>query len=192
MPPENGIETNSGEAHSRPSLRSLFVPFTLNWLVVLYAVLALAIGWAYASLRIQTDYRQTLDMERNRLRGVAAALQAGTQAMINDGVGAAIAGANAVMSRTGDIEDATSAQRSAMLGEMLTGGEYVRSLFLYTPGRFARTTREGKRETATQLPEWLTLPRSTLNGATWVGKPIVLPGSDGAQVIPDRTPHRDG
>ncbi len=178
------------------SLLSLFVPLTLNWLVVLYAMLALAIGWSYASLRIQTDYRQTLDMERSRLRGVAAALQAGSQAMINDGVGAAIAGANAVMIRTGDIDDSTSAQRSAMLGEMLTGGEYVQSLFLYTPGRFARTSRGGQRETATQPPAWLTLPRSTLNGATWVGKPIVEPGSSGSQVIPVArhimTAERDG
>ncbi len=178
----------SAAAKHRPGLHrtllSLFVPLTLNWLVVLYAALALAIGWSYASLRIQTDYRQTLDIERGRLRGVAAALQAGTQAMINDGVGAAIAGANAVMSRTGDIDDASSAQRSAMLGEMLTGGEYVESLFLYTPGRFARTSRDGQRQTSNQPPEWLQLPPSTLNGATWVGKPIAAPGSGDHDVIP--------
>ncbi len=143
----------------------MFLPVTLSWLVVLYAVLALAIGWSYASLRIQTDYRQTLDMERNRLRGVAAALQAGVQAMINDGVGAAISGANVLTTRPGDFDDATSVQRSAMLGEMFTGGEYVRSLFLYTPGRFALTNQDGKRETATQRPEWLTLPRSKISTA---------------------------
>lgn len=192
--------TASTAATRRPglhrSLLNLLLPFTLNWLVVLYAVLALAIGWSYASLRIQSDYRQTLDMERSRLRGVAAAMQAGAQAMINDGLGAAIGGANAVMSRTGDIGDASSAQRSAMLGEMLTGGEYVQSLFLYTPGRFARTSRDGQREIANTPPHWLTLPRSTLNGATWVGKPIVVPGTDGNEVIPIArhlmTANRDG
>jgi len=155
-----------------------------NWLLMLYAVLGLAIGWAYASLRIQTDYDQTLAMERSRLRGAAAVLQTSTEAMMNDAVGAAVAGVNAVMTGGGDIDPVTPAQRSSVLGKMLTGGDYVRSLFLYSPGHYSRTGRDGESETAAERPGWLTLPRSTLNGATWVGKPTPDPDRPGDVVIP--------
>jgi signal transduction histidine kinase len=160
------------------------VDLRLNWLLLLYALLALAIGWAYASLRIQTDYDQTLDMERSRLRGSAAFLQTSLEAMMNDAVGAAVAGVNAVMTGAGDIDPATPDERSSALGKMLTGGDYVRSLFLYSPGHYARTGREGARETLSERPDWLTLPRSNLNGATWVGKPIPDPDRPGELVIP--------
>jgi signal transduction histidine kinase len=147
-------------------------------------VLALAIAWAYASLRIDSDYRQTLEMERNRLRSVAAALEAGTQAMINDGVGAALAGANAVMSSSGDMDLVSGDRRSAALAKMFTGGEYVRSLFLYSPARFARADRDGTQEASGVAPPWLQLPRTALTGVTWVGKPIADPEAPGGIVIP--------
>jgi signal transduction histidine kinase len=168
----------------------------VDWPIVLYAALALAAGWAYASLRIQSDHHLTLDLERNQLRSVTAALQAGTQAMLNDGIGAAIAGANAVMTSHGDMDSASAEDRAEALSKMLTGGAYVRSLFLYSPARFARAGRDGVRETADAPPGWLQLPRSSLNGSTWVGKPIPDPDMSGQMVFPVArhiiTPERDG
>jgi signal transduction histidine kinase len=177
------LESGAREPARGPWVGLLF-PLTVNWLVIIYAVLALAAGWAYASLRIQTDYRQTLEMERNRLRGVAATLESSTQAMINDGVGAAAAGANAVMTSRGDLDSASGDERSAALAKMLTGGEYVRSLFLYSAGRFASAGRDGTQTASGVPPPWLQLPRSSLNGATWVGKPTEEPAGSGAMVIP--------
>lgn len=172
------------------------IDLRLNWLLLLYAALALAIGWAYASLRIQTDYDQTLDAERSRLRGVAAGLQTSTEAMMNDAVGAAVAVVNSAMTGSGDLDSATPEQRPNALSRMLTGGDYVRSLFVYSPGHFARTGRDGERETRTERPDWLTLPRSNLNGATWVGRPLADPDRAGALVIPVArhivTANRDG
>ena len=172
------------------------LPLPVNWLIVAYAALALIVGWAYASLRIQSDRHLTLDLERNRLRTVTAALQGGTQAMLNDGIGAAMAGANAVMTSHGNMESASADDRAETLSNMLTGGEYVRSLFLYSPGRFARAGREGVRATAGEPPPWLQLPRSALNGPTWVGKPVRDPDLSGDWVIPIArhiiTPDRDG
>ena len=168
----------------------------IDWPIVLYAALALAAGWAYASLRIQSDHHMTLDLERAQLRSVTAALQAGTQAMLNDGIGAAIAGANAVMTSHGDMDSASAEDRAETLSKMLTGGAYTRSLFLYSPARFARAGRDGVRETADAPPAWLQLPRSSLNGSTWVGKPIPDPDMSGQMVFPVArhiiTPERDG
>lgn len=173
-----------------------FRPLTVNGLLAIYAVLALAVGWAYASLRIDSDYRQTLEMERNRLRSVAAALETGTQAMINDGVGAAIGAANALMGPGGDMDRVSGDRRSAQLAKMLTGGDYVRGLFLYGPGRFARAGRDGTQESSGVAPPWLQLPRTTLTGVTWVGKPVQDPEARGGIVIPIArhivTPDRDG
>ena len=180
----------------RHTLARPFLSPAIDWPIVLYAALALAAGWAYASLRIQSDHHLTLDLERNQLRSVTAALQAGTQAMLNDGIGAAIAGANAVMTGHGDMDSASAEDRAEVLSKMLTGGAYVRSLFLYSPARFARAGRDGVRETADAPPAWLQLPRSALNGATWVGKPIPDPDMSGQMVFPVArhiiTPERDG
>src|SRR4029079_13737074 len=95
---------------------------SIDWPIVLYAALALAAGWAYASLRIQSDHHLTLDLERNQLRSVTAALQAGTQAMLNDGLGASVAGANAVMTSHGDMDSASAEDRADALSKMLNGG----------------------------------------------------------------------
>jgi signal transduction histidine kinase len=173
-----------------------FLSATVDWPIIFYAVLALAAGWAYASLRIQSDHHLTLDLERNQLRSVTAALQAGTQAMLNDGLGAAVAGANAVMTSHGDMDSASADDRAEALSKMLNGGAYVRSLFLYSPQRFARAGRDGVREVGDAQPRWLRLPRSSLNGATWVGKPFADPDLSGQMVFPVArhiiTPERDG
>lgn len=84
--------------HTSQGLMRLGYPPVLNWMLLAYAVVAVAIGWAFAASRSHADFERTLEGERSRLRGVAAALQAGTLAMLNDGVGAAVAGANELQS----------------------------------------------------------------------------------------------
>ena len=195
VPLGNSVRMSRRE-RMRRSLASTLLSRGVDWPIVFYAVLALVAGWAYASLRIQSDHHLTLDLERNQLRSVTAALQAGTQAMLNDGIGAAIAGANAVMTSHGDMDSASAEDRAEALSRMLTGGAYVRSVFLYSPARFARAGRDGARETGDAQPSWLQLPRSSLNGATWVGKPFLDPDLSGQMVFPVArhiiTPERDG
>ncbi len=72
--------------------------------------------------------------------------------MLNDGIGAAIAGANAVMTSHGDMDSASAEDRADALARALTGGAYVRSVFLYSPARFARAGRDGAREIGTAQP----------------------------------------
>jgi PAS domain S-box-containing protein len=146
-----------------------------------YALIAVTIGWAYVASRIHSDYLQTLESERNRLRGVGATLWSATLAMLNDGVGAAVAGANELQ-LAGGIKAASSANLTTTLQKQLTGGDYVRFLFLADKGRFALASRQRSTDSA-QAPEWLTID-SAAPGNSWVGRPIADPERPGKLVVP--------
>ena len=101
-------------------------PSALTWVVLVYATVAVSIGWAYAISRIHADYVQTMEFERNRLRDVTVALQSATLAMLNDWVGSAVAGANELQS-IGGIQRATSNQllgtlKKQLVREVLSSG----------------------------------------------------------------------
>jgi PAS domain S-box-containing protein len=165
-----------------PGFRRLVYPPALNWILLAYAVVAVAIGWAYAASRSHADYEQTLEGARNRLRSVAAALQAGTSAMLNDGVGAAAAGANELQSAGGLIR-ASRAEIIATLQKHLTGGDYVRFLFLTDGTRFALASRNAA-SGGSSVPAWLTVSAVPGSKNTWVGAPIADPERPGDLVIP--------
>jgi PAS domain S-box-containing protein len=162
-------------------LRPVYPP-GLNWILLAYAVVAVAIGCAYAASRSHADYEQTLEAERNRLRGVTAALRAGTLAMLNEGVGAAVAGANELQSEGGLIR-ASRSEIIKTLQKQLTGGDYVRFLFLTDGERFAMAGRDGP-SAGQWAPAWLTVSRVKGSGNTWVGPPIADPERPADLVIP--------
>jgi PAS domain S-box-containing protein len=153
----------------------------LNWALLAYAALSIGIGWAYVISRVHADYEQTLTMERNRLRGVSAALEASTLAMINDGVGAAVAGANELQAAEGLIL-ANRAEIVSTLRKQLTGGGYVRYLFLTDGEHFALAGREGA-SGGRLPPAWLS-SRAPPSKDTWVGAPIEDPERPDRLVIP--------
>ena len=168
--------------HDSRGLLRLGASLVLNWVLLSYAAVVIGIAWAYTGSRIHGDYEQTLDAERTRLLGVNAALQAGTLAMLNDGVGEAVAGANELQSGGGLIL-ASRAEIIATLRKQLAGGSYVRSLFLTDGERFALTSREG-RFGGPPMPPWLRVSGAPPSSATWVGPPIADPDRPGAFVIP--------
>ena len=180
MPLKESGDVLAPRRASSGALRLIFPP-ALNWALLAYAVVAIAIGWAYVASRIHSDYVQTLEAERNRLRGVDATLQSAALAMLNGGVGAAVAGANALRS-IGGMARASSAELSSTLQEQLTVGGYVRFLFLADIGRFALASRESASDSRT-APDWLTT-NSAGPSNSWVGKPMVDPERPGALVIP--------
>ena len=176
VPAQPFLERISGPA------RFLFRP-TLGWMLFVYAALVLASGWAYSALRIRTDREQTLQTERNRLREVTAALEAGTLAMLSDGVGSAVAGANEIES-SGGLRVAPASSVAATLSKVLTGGNYVRSIFLAEPARFVRAGRGGEFESLAAPPPWFTGLRRPAAAEAWVGTPIPDPDRPGAVVVP--------
>lgn len=177
--------TRSGDAPSQRRanvgpLRLIF-PAALNWVLLAYAVIAVGVGWAYVAARIHADYVQTLEVQRNQLRGVGATLRSATLAMLNDGVGAAVAGANELQS-LGGIARASSSDLTSTLQKQLTGGDYVRFLFVADVERFALASREHASESR-QIPDWLTTDQVGMS-ETWVGRPIDDPERPGQLLIP--------
>ncbi len=181
MPFRKSVAGRSKDRENRGLVRLVY-PLSLNWILLAYAVVAVAIGWAYAASRSHADYEQTLEAERNKLRGVTAALQSGTSAMLNGGVGAAVAGANELQSEGGLIR-ASRAQIIATLQKQLTAGNYVRFLFLTDGTRFALASRDGA-SGGLLAPAWLTVAGVPGSNTAWVGSPIADPERPDDLVIP--------
>jgi PAS domain S-box-containing protein len=175
-------KTMDAASGDTPGLLRLGTLPALNWVLLAYAAVVIGIGWAYTSSRIHEDYEQTMDDERTRLRGVTAAVEAGTLAMLDDGVGEAVAGANELQADGGLIL-ASRAEIIATLRKQLAGGSYVHSLFLTDGVHFALTSREGQFG-GPRMPQWLTVFETPLSSAAWVGSPIADPDHPDALVIP--------
>jgi two-component system NarL family sensor kinase len=163
-------------------LLRLGYPSAINWALLTYAVFAVALGWAFVVSRIHADYEQTLMAERNRLRAVATALQDGMSAMLNDGVGAAVASANELQAGAGLI-NASREEIVSTLQKQLTGGAYVRFIFLTDHDRFALASRDGA-VPGTVTPSWLMVASLPPSASTWVGRPIADPEHPTSLVIP--------
>ncbi len=181
MPFRKSVAGRSKDRENRGLVRLVY-PLSLNWILLAYAVVAVGIGWAYAASRSHADYEQTLEAERNKLRGVTAALQSGTSAMLNGGVGAAVAGANELQSEGGLIR-ASRAQIIETLQKQLTAGNYVRFLFLTDGTRFALASRDGA-SGGLLVPAWLTVAGVPGSKTAWVGSPIADPERPDDLVIP--------
>jgi two-component system sensor histidine kinase UhpB len=140
--------------------------------IILFATIVLAIGWSYGLWRIQNDRAITLQASHEQLATLSRGLASQLKAMVNDGVGAARAGANAIQNIPGQADPA------GILGDMLTGGEYVRALFIATPDHLiiANASGEGFAE---DNATWLATLRNTTD-SIWVG-PISL-GADGLKL----------
>jgi PAS domain S-box-containing protein len=170
--------------HRAPARRGLVRPglsSTANWALLAYAMLAVAIGGAYAALWIRADYERTREAALGRLGNVTAALQSATAAMLNDGVGAAVAAANEA--RANSMEDPRS--RSALAAKLqgyLKGGDYVRAVFLCDGAHLELASRHRVADSA--IPAWLTAPSSQAGVANWIGAPMPDPEDSRRRVIP--------
>lgn len=141
--------------------------------IVLFAVGIMAIAYAIALWRVTQDRRVTLAASRQELSVFASALGNQIEAMLADGVGAAIAGAGAMRAMP------PGADPGQMLREMLTGGDYVRALFVIQDGRTSITSRLGEEHDETTLPPATTLEQA--RRGVWFGD---VREQQGALVLP--------
>lgn len=155
----------------------------LHGIVIAYSLLLLIAAWSYALHAIDSDFKLTIATSRDRLRGQSASRNAQLEAMMGDGVGAAVAAANELGGQRG-LAGATPAQVAQALGHMLTGGPYVRALVLADSTRFELLARSGRRESLTQVPSWLTPVLSQSGAANWAGPPIDDPERPGKHLVP--------
>jgi hypothetical protein len=171
-----------GQLASRKDAARHLLPATVNWTLFAYAfVLCLGI-WGLAFQRIQSDYAATLLTEREHLRSVSGTLEAQVEAMLADGVGAALAAVNELEYRADGGAGGT--QSADTLSHMLTGGAYVRSLFLANSQRFVRVGRTSAPDTEAVLPAWLQPVSSRKSDDAWVGAPMPDPENPAERVVP--------
>jgi PAS domain S-box-containing protein len=159
---------------------SRLLPAVVNWTVIAYALVLCVVVWGFAVQRIESDHRATLQAEREHLDSVSGTLQAQVEAMLGDGVGAALAAANELENRG----DAADALYSVTLAHMMTGGPYVRSLFLANADRFVRVGRSTAPDVRSTAPAWMLPALSLKSDDSWVGAPIFDPEQPSVQVIP--------
>jgi two-component system NarL family sensor kinase len=155
----------------------------LRIIVIGYSAIMLVGVWSYALHVIRSDFRLTEATTRERLRARGAAFNAEVEAMMGDGVGAAVAAANEIGSQQGFVS-ASQLQIQQTLGHMLTGGPYVRALFLGNGVRFELIARGGRQETLTELPPWLKPALLAGDVQSWVGLPIADPDRPGGLLVP--------
>jgi PAS domain S-box-containing protein len=153
---------------------SLLLPSSLSWTLLLYAALVLATGWAYSIQRVRTDREQTYQSESNRLRAVAAALEQSAFAMISDGVGSGVTRAREIET-LGGLNAVSERDLSPALGEAMSGGQYVRSIFVADAARFARAGRAGSFDVSRTPPAWFNASASHGSEDVWIGPPIPDP-----------------
>jgi PAS domain S-box-containing protein len=178
---KSGLMPAPGKGSAR--LVRLLLPSPLGWMLFVYAAVALACCWIYSLMRIGSDREQTLGVERVRLKSVNAALAAGTLAMIDDGVGSAVAAANDIAAG-GRVDGASDAVVTNALLQVLTGGPYVRSVFLARPDYYARAGLSGRVEVTRAPPAWAAALPQSVEARTWVGKAITAPDRPGHTVVP--------
>ncbi|MFZ0500054.1 MAG: histidine kinase [Steroidobacteraceae bacterium] len=167
-------------AEARGPFAPFGVPLALSWALLAYAVVAVAAGSAFAALRIHADYQQVMQSEAASLRGVTAALTSAALAMLDDGMGASRAALSEVRS-AGGLDGLSGGEAGLALRRHLTGGTYVRSLFLVDAGHavLASRTRVLDDKSAPGYLAGLT----TATGI-WVGAPMRDPEDSARWVVP--------
>jgi two-component system NarL family sensor kinase len=166
------------------SFRGLTSSITaLRVIVLAYSAVLLIAVWSYSLHVIQNDYRLTDATTRERLRARGAAFNAEVEAMMGDGVGAAVAAANEIGGQRG-FAVASQEKIEQTIDHMLTGGPYVRAIFLGTAAHFELVARGGRRESLTELPTWFRPAMSAGEVPSWVGPLIGDPDRPGGHLVP--------
>lgn len=93
-----------------------------NVSTVLYALVLVVGGWTYIAWLLDQDHDTALDSSHRRVGQFARGLGLQVEAMASDGLGAATVGAALMANEPGG--------GAAALGSSLTGGGYVRALFV--------------------------------------------------------------
>jgi signal transduction histidine kinase len=151
--------------------------------IVLFSLLALAVGWAVLLYRVNGDRAASLEASRQQLAPLAKGLGLQIEAMAANGIGSAEAAAGLL--RRGQSE----AEASMEVAGMLTGGTYVRALFVLDEGKFIIANRPGERFSAGNMA-WRTalLQERDLE---WVG-PVEAGTSGYAFPVARRVPGPEG
>lgn len=158
------------------------LPLLVKRAVVAQSVLILVIVWSYATWRVYGDKAETLESARHELRAIASGMYVHLQAVLNDSLGAARTAANAI-DADGGVMAVPVAKSAELLGRELSSGEYVRALFVATPGRFISAIRNHDTQTLETPPAWFQAAFDDTRGV-YVGGTIADPIEGSQRAIP--------
>lgn len=158
------------------------LPMLVKRAVVAQAVLILAALWSYATWRVYSDKAESLESARHELRAIAAGMYVHLQAVLNDSLGAARTAAQAI-DANGGVMETPVATAAELLARELSGGEYVRALFVMTPNRFVAAIRNRDTQTSDAPPAWL-LPAIDETRGVFIGGTIEDPIESAQRAFP--------
>ncbi|HEY7889258.1 MAG TPA: histidine kinase [Steroidobacteraceae bacterium] len=167
-------------AQARGPFAPFGIPTALSWVLLAYAMLAVAAGGAFTALRIHADYLQVMQDENDSLRGVTAALTSATQTMLDHGIGSARAAASDVRA-AGGLDGLAPHAVGLLLQRNLAGGTDVRFLFLEDAGHHVLASRTRVLEGPNVSPY---LPAPGTAGDAWLGAPLRDPEDSARWVVP--------
>ena len=170
-------------AEARGPFAPFRIPMALSWALLGYAILAVAAGGAFTVLRIHADYLEVMQDEDESMRGVTAALTSATQTMLDHGVGAARAAASDIRA-AGGLDGMAPQAVGSLLQRNLTGGTYVRFLFLEDAGRYVLASRLRVLDGTSGAPPYLPGVGLAVAEDTWLGAPLRDPEDATRWVVP--------
>jgi signal transduction histidine kinase len=168
------------------------LPSFVKRAVVAQAVVIFVLVWGYATWRIRSDEAEVMDNARHELGAVAAGMYVHMQAVLNDSLGAARVAATSINNR-GGLDTIKPAQATELLSRELSGGDYVRALFVASEGRYLSVARDDQVQSLDHWPQWLDLTAQRQSNV-YVGPRIVDPieSSQHAFAIAVRITQPDG
>ncbi len=183
--PAGVTENNQREATPAAGQRRRVnrLPRFVNRALVGYAVLMILAAWAFGLWHIYRERIDAYQRAERQLTTIAVGVSQHVEAMLNDGIGAARAAVNIIGSAQG-LEGLDDAAVAAALRSTLTGGDYVKGLFIVSGERYVQAGRSGKDDVFGASPSWLeTLPQAEFD-RPWIGAPVPVLGTPESTLVP--------
>jgi PAS domain S-box-containing protein len=147
---------------------------SLPWFVTralsAYAAAFIIIAWSAGLWHMNVERTRSLARAERELTTLTVGVAQHIEAVLNDGIGAARA-AVSLFELEGGFASNDDERATTLLRTMLTGGDYVQSLFVAGEGRFLQAGRAGRLDDAGKVPDWFNAHAGGAAGS-WVGSPL--------------------
>lgn len=170
-------------AATRPPALGRRLPHFVNRTLLGYAVVIIVAGWSFGLWHIWRERGETIARSDAEMTTIAIGVAQHVEAMLHDGIGAARAAMNLIEAQ-GGLDVLPDSDVQSIMTATLTGGDYVRALFLIDGQRDIRATRNGVELSIDGAPFMPPPIGSAADGDIWVGNPVFSPGRPDDMVLP--------
>lgn len=170
-------------ALARPAAAGRRLPHFVNRTLLGYSLVIIVAAWSFGLWHIWRERSEAIARSDAEMTTIAIGISQHVEAMLHDGIGAARAAMN-LMEARGGLAALPDSEVQAIMAATLTGGDYVRALFVFDGQRDIRATRNGV-ELSIERASFTPPPvGSTADGEIWVGNPVFSPGRPDDMVLP--------